>query len=142
METIQQNCNTSARAALLVLACLVLAPSVVTANVDSRTANDSAMRRVTLVPAAHTMERSAVNPRAFVVAQSGVEQKMIDDCRKNFGTDCEARAKEATMPLPERRQKMIARCRSNFGTDCEKSVDIELAAEQNPQKFIRPKPAQ
>jgi hypothetical protein len=37
---------------------------------------------------------------------------------------------------------MIERCRNNFGTDCERAVDTELAAEQNEQRFIRPKPAQ
>lgn len=61
---------------------------------------------------------------------------MIDECRKNFGIDCERKAKEAMMPPAERRQTMIEQCRNNFGTDCEKSVDIELQAEQNQQRFL------
>ena len=85
---------------------------------------------------------TAKAPKAVLLAQSDAEQKMIDDCRKNFGTDCERKAREAMMPPVERRQVMIERCRNNFGTDCEKSVDTELAAEQNQQRFIQPKPAQ
>ena len=142
MKAILQHHQFAVRAGLLALACLALAPSVVGANVDGRVGNDGAIRHAGQAPAARAIARTTVTPRALLVAQSDAEQKMIDDCRKNFGTDCERKAKEAMMPPAERRQVMIERCRNNFGTDCEKSVDIELAAEQNQQRFIQPKPAQ
>ena len=121
------------RASIIALACAAFMPSAAAATTPQWPVAGDGARQT---------GRATAAPKAVQLAQSDAEQKMIDDCRKNFGTDCARKAKEAMMPPTERRQVMIDRCRNNFGTDCEKSVDTELAAEQNQQRFIQPKPAQ
>jgi hypothetical protein len=133
MKTVSQSSRRFCIPACIALACLALTSGAGAATTPQLPGAGDGARQTS---------RAATAPKAVLLAQSDAEQKMIDDCRKNFGTDCERKAKEAMMPPAQRRQAMIERCRNNFGTDCERAVDTELAAEQNQQRFIQPKPAQ
>jgi hypothetical protein len=65
-----------------------------------------------------------------VAAESETAEKMIEECRDNFGTDCKQQVDTELLPPESRRQQLIADCQNDFGEDCEQVVDTELEAEQ------------